>query len=100
VWRRAGARLRMAGCVALVSSTGSGDGVANSGDGSGGSNGEESERETGASSGREEGERAWCGFYRGEGGRGEGGRGRERYAGGFFMVIDASVSWRKNVGRE
>jgi hypothetical protein len=33
------------GCVAPTSSTGSGDGVANSGDEGGGSNGEESERE-------------------------------------------------------
>jgi hypothetical protein len=45
------------GCVAPTNSTGSGDGVVNSGDGGGGSNGEESEREIEASSGREKGER-------------------------------------------
>ena len=39
--------------VAPTSSTGSGDDVANSGDGGGGSNDEESGREMGASSGRE-----------------------------------------------
>ena len=46
------------GCIAPANSMGSGDGVANSGDGSGGSNGEESEREMEASSGRENGERS------------------------------------------
>jgi hypothetical protein len=44
-------------CVAPANSTGSDDSVANSGDGGGGSNGEESEREMKASSGREKGER-------------------------------------------
>jgi hypothetical protein len=42
----------MAGGVAPVSSTGSDDGVTNSGDGGGGSNDEEFEGENGASSGR------------------------------------------------
>jgi hypothetical protein len=44
--------------------------VANFGDGGGGSNGEDLERENGTSSGRDEKRGAWRGFYRGEGGRG------------------------------
>jgi hypothetical protein len=61
----------MAGGVAPVSSTGSDDGVTNSGDGGGGSNDEEFEGENGASSGRKEKRGARRGFYRGEGGRGK-----------------------------
>jgi hypothetical protein len=62
----------MAGGIAPASSTGSGDGVANSGDDGGGSNGVESgERWGQARVGRRE--REELGFYRGEGGRGEGG---------------------------
>jgi hypothetical protein len=45
--------------------------MTNSGDGGGGSNGEESEREMGASLGRENGERALCPIYRGREGDGE-----------------------------
>jgi hypothetical protein len=45
---------------------------ANSGNDGGGSNGEESEREKGASSGREEGERSSTDIYREREGRGEG----------------------------
>jgi hypothetical protein len=56
-------------CVAPSSSTGSGDGVVNFGDGGGGSNDEELEGENGASSGRKEKRGARRGFYRGEGGR-------------------------------
>jgi hypothetical protein len=84
-------------CVAPASSTGSGDGVANSGDDGGGSNGEESEREMGASSGREEGERSSI-FI--EGGRGDGrsvGGGREAPA-GLHVAIDVSVTKESNGG--
>jgi hypothetical protein len=75
------------GGVAPASSTGSDDGVANSGDDDSGSNGEESERDMGASSvGRRE--REELGFYRGEGGRGEGDQ--------FFM----DHQWREGVMEE
>ena len=75
------------GGVAPASSTGSDDGVANSGDDDSGSNGEESERDMGASSvGRRE--REELDFYRGEGGRGKVGR--------FFM----DHQWREGVMEE
>jgi hypothetical protein len=82
----------MAGDVAPASSTGSSDGVANSGDGCGGSNGEESERDIGASSGRKEGERRSSVFIEEREGDGRSaGEGR-----GASVVlqdaIDASVS--------
>ena len=66
-------KARYDGCVAPASSTDSGDGVTNFGDGGSGSNGEEHEGENGASSGREEGERSSV-FI-------EGGRGEERATG-------------------
>jgi hypothetical protein len=78
-------KARYDGCVAPASSTGSNDGVANSGDGGGGSNGEELERENGASSGRKE-KREELGFYRGEGGERKGRPGKRSMAGGFFMA--------------
>jgi hypothetical protein len=86
-WRRAGAWLRMAGGVAPASSTGSSDGVANSGDGGGGSNGKELEGENGASSGRKEKGGARRGFYRGEGER-KGRPGESMGAGGFVIAIN------------
>jgi hypothetical protein len=49
-----------------------------SGDGGDGSNDEESEREKGASSGREVGERSSADLYREREGRGEGAEERER----------------------
>ena len=60
----------MVGGVSPVSSTGSGDG-------GGGSNGEELEGENGASSGRKEKGGARRGFYRGEGGSGKFGWGSQ-----------------------
>jgi hypothetical protein len=71
--------------VSPASSTGSGDG-------GGGSNGEESKREMGATSGREEGERRSSYFIEEMEGRGKVGRGREEGRRLCFMAIDASVS--------
>jgi hypothetical protein len=76
------------GGITSASSTGSGDGVAHSDDGSGGSNGEELKGENGASSGRKEKRGARHGFYRGGGGREKVGRGRSMGAGGFFIAIN------------
>jgi hypothetical protein len=61
------------------------------GDGDG-SNGEESEREMGASTGREEKGGARRGFYRGEGGRGKVGRGGREVAGTSWLPSMASAS--------
>jgi hypothetical protein len=80
-----------------MSSTGYGDGVANSGDSGGGSNGEEIERENGASSGSEK-RGARRRFYRGEGGRGRDDRGRER--GGIGLrraVLGSALGWSVRV---
>jgi hypothetical protein len=66
----------MADGVAPASSTGSG--VANSGDDCGGSNGEESERKYGASSGREKGERRSSVFIEEREREGRSVEGRER----------------------
>jgi hypothetical protein len=73
--------------------------VANSGDGGGGSNGEESEREKGASSGREEGERGARRIYRErERGEGRGRRGERKGRPGSSRPLMSSVSMEKNVG--
>jgi hypothetical protein len=71
---------------------------ANSSDGGGGSNGEESEREKGASSGREEGERSSAGIYREREGRGEG-VGRERGGRVLQDAIDGGDINGERVGR-
>jgi hypothetical protein len=76
----------------------SGDGMANSSDGGGGSNGEESEREKGASSGREEGQRSSAGIYREKEGRGEE-VGRERGDRVLQDAIDGGGINGERVGR-
>jgi hypothetical protein len=90
-------RLGTAGGVALASSTDSGDGVANSGDGGGGSNGEESER-VGASSGREEGGRGARRIYREMEGRREVAGERGRGGRGLQGAIDGVHQWARTWG--
>jgi hypothetical protein len=87
-------KARYDGGVAPASSTGSGDGVANSGDDDGGSNGEERVREMGASSGRVKGERRSSVFIEereGEGRSAGGGREVAR----IFMAINGGNGGKK-----
>jgi hypothetical protein len=79
--------------------TSSSDGVTSSGDGGDGSNGEESEREKGASSGREVGERSSAGLYREREGRGEGAEERE-VSGRCFKAIDGVGIYGGESGEE
>jgi hypothetical protein len=73
--------------------------VTSSGDGGGGSNCEESEREKGASSGREVGKRSSTSLYRDREGRGEGAEERERRPIGASRPLMVSTSMEGRVGR-
>jgi hypothetical protein len=72
----------------------------NSGDGGGGSNGEESEIEKGASSGREEEERSSAAIYREREGRGEVAGERENGRSVLQGAIDGVSINGGGVGRE
>jgi hypothetical protein len=87
-------KARYDGGIAPASPTGSSDGVANSGDDGGGSNGEERVREMGASSGREKGERRSSIFIEEREGEGRStGGGRETT--GIFMAINRGNGGKK-----